>query len=125
MQDQISHNALNSLEATRIITHEMMEAGHLYAEICHACPAGGPRCARANPFHQRDGKINQKNTEHLWNELHGILKNSPLRKVIESLTIDNDLHVLSWVLNNPSTHPFLRDTFSNLAFCLKSHGYLE
>jgi len=125
MQNQTPQNTLSLLLNAKIITNDMMEAGYLYGEICHARPAGGPLCARANPFHQKESKSSEKNLELLWHDLHKILKRSPLKKIIESLTNDNDMEVFTWVLDNRSTHPFIRDALSNLASCLKSYGYLE
>jgi hypothetical protein len=126
MMQQPLKTALELLADAGIITNDMMEAGHLYAEICYLNPAGGP--AFSSSFDSLGSstydKKQAKNMEQVWRELHQLLKQSPISDAIERLTVENDADLLPWVYEDKSAQHFLKETLENLVFCLRGHGRL-
>lgn len=126
MMQQAQKTALDLLGDTKIITSEMLEAGHRYAEICHLNPTRSPSFPSSSRAfaHSTYGKKQEKRLELIWRELHQILKQSPVGAIIKRLTVDNDIKVLPWIYQNKAAQHLVKEALGNLVFCLKGHGQL-
>ena len=124
-------NALGWLLHYGIITGEMHEAGHLYAEICHQKPAGGPKgYVSLLNFHR---PLKEKKSlslqgemplETVWSAAHLILQSSPLYRTIEKLVQEDNMEDLPAILKSSFLQSLVRSALKDLAFCLKSYDYM-